>query len=548
LRSGLETTLELLAKTDNEAAVRVLIPALDSANAVIQEQALTALLRRRDSAGGREILDRMPRMKPQWQAIIRQYRGRMARTLRDALLGTDLTLCENACRAIILFRDYDLVPTLLSALEDRKRPNAELAARTVAELVELLYDELAGTRDPSDRRDPQLIRRYVVSSLELSVGRFGHHQRREVVECFLLLVNRDNVILKQILQTPHHVAHAMLMESLASSPQRGVIRLLLNFLDDPHAPPAALAVLAQRSDDRFLHYLLKRIGREPSPTVAQNLKRLQSVVWIGDTGRLLGQIDDAGQHAIVRLAMTAGIPRQQAMAVIEQVLLQGKPGGRREAARALAAFHGADANALAMRALADPDPQVQANLALQLRGRGIPGVLTILLQMIESPHDVVRRAAREGLTEFSFKRYLAAFDLLEDDVRRSTGLLVKKIDPQTLPLLEDEMGSPVRSRRLRSLVIARTIDVVEALHGAIIKLLEDEDHIVRLEAVTALAQSATPATRRALQAALGDTSEIVRQAAQRSLEESARRRPPAPRAPSVWTNPPVPSPSGRGLG
>ncbi len=214
-------------------------------------------------------------------------------------------------------------------------------------------------------------------------------------------------------------------------------------------------------------------------------------------GRLLGQIDDAGQHAIVRLAMTAGIPRPQAMAVIEEVLLHGKPGGRREAARALAEFHGAGANALAVRALADPDPQVQANLVLQLRGRGIPGVLTILLQMIESPHEVVRRAAREGLVEFNFKRYLAAFDLLEDDVRRSTGLLVKKIDPQTRPLLEEEMTSPVRSRRLRSLVIARTIEVVDALHGPIIELLEDEDHIVRLEAATALAQSATPAARRA---------------------------------------------------
>ena len=255
------------------------------------------------------------------------------------------------------------------------------------------------------------------------------------------------------------------------------------------APAAIFNVLAGRSDSRFVHYLMRKIGREPSSAMAPNLKSITSIAWLTDCRRIIDQFDDAGQHSAVRFVVASGVPRQQAMrSVVETVLLHGKPGGRREAARALGEFQGSDANAVAMQALADPDPQVQANIIPQLRGRGIPGVLPSLLELVESPYAVVRKAARESLSEFSFKRFVAAFDMLDDDVRRNTGRLVKKIDPQSVPLLNEELKSPIRTRRLRGLTIARTIDCVESVEGSIVEMLGDEDHLVRMEAATALVE------------------------------------------------------------
>ena len=37
-----------------------------------------------------------------------------------------------------------------------------------------------------------------------------------------------------------------------------------------------------------------------------------------------------------------------------------------------------------------PDPHVQANVVVQLRERGIPGAISRLIQLLDSPHDVVR--------------------------------------------------------------------------------------------------------------------------------------------------------------
>lgn len=525
MASGLATTLDILTRTENEAAVQVLVPALDCDDQAVQEGALVALLKRRTPAGGREILDRMTRMKPEWKTIIRQHRGRMTGALRDAILGEDRELCEKACCAAVMFREYDLLPTLLTALDSPGQVNVETAAKTALELVEALGEELSGGRDPSDRRDPEMIRRYVLGSLESSVHRFGRHKRREVIEGFLLLVGRDNAALRQVLQNGNHAAFLAVIDCLATCTQRGVLRLLLSFLDDPHAPAAVFNVLAGRSDSRFVHYLMRKIGREPGSVMAPNLKRITHVGWLTDCRRIIDQLDDAGQHSAVRFVMASGVPRQQALRLVEAVLLHGKPGGRREAARALGEFQGREANALAMQALADPDPQVQANIIPQLRGRGIPGVLPSLLELVESPYAVVRKAARESLAEFSFKRFVAAFDLLDEDVRRNTGLLVKKIDPQSVPLLNEELKSPIRTRRLRGLRIARTIDCVESVEGAIVQMLGDEDHLVRMEAATALSNAAAPGSVAALQHALNDSSEVVREAAQRSLTELLQNRP-----------------------
>ena len=85
--------------------------------------------------------------------------------------------------------------------------------------------------------------------------------------------------------------------------------------------------------------------------------------------------------------------------------------------------------------------------------------------------------------------------MLDAEARRSTGLLVKRIDPHTVPLLREELKSPMRTRRLRGLAIAQAVEAVEALEPLVIELLEDEDHMVRVEAATTLGLATSLASR-----------------------------------------------------
>ncbi len=498
--------------------MRVLIPALDSPNRAVQDGALEALLARRSDACGKELLSRLHEMPPRWREIVRSRRGSITRTLRDAILGTDRQMCHNACQAASWFHEYDLIPSLINVLEDHGAENADLATDTLWELVIQLYGELAAGRDSTDGRDPQMVRRHIVTSLESSVQRFGKHKQQEVIDSFLLLVGHDNPTLSKILKDPHHPAFGATVEAMSSSPHGGVMRLLLSCLDDRRVSSAVVSVVGKRSDPKFVQHLMRKIGREPATAIAQNLKRIRAIAWVSCSQQFLDQFDDAAQHAMVRMVMISAVPREQALEAIKQMLEHGKPGGRREAASALAEFSGVDPNYFAMKALDDPDPQVQANVLGQLRHRGIPGILPHLISMIDSPHAVVREAARESLSEFTFKRFLASFDMLDEEVQRTTGNLVKKVDPLTVPMLHEELKSRVRSRRLRALAIVRTINVAEQLEPAIIELLDDPDHMVRMEVVAALSQSPTPASCQALLMALDDSSETVREATRKGIE------------------------------
>jgi len=516
---GLKTTLDLLKRTHNDAALRVLVPALDSPSAGIREGALAAVLWRRSAEGHREALRRLHTADDRSKAIFQTHVGRVTHVLRDAVLGDDLQLCVNACEAALWFQEYDLIPALLTVLEGESSPNRELAGTTMLKLVDLLYQELAGARRHDGRRDPELIRRHVVAALELSVGRFSKHKRREIVEAYLLLVRRDGAVLKRVLNDPHQSAFLVLVDVLSKSPLPGVIGLLLAFLDDPRTSSAALSIVSKRSDPAFIRYLLRKIGHEPSDPVKQNLKRIESIAWLEHDAAVLDRLDGAEQHAAVKLAMGCNIPRAKTFAVVKHVLLHGEPMGRRAAAEALSEFNGADANALVLQALDDEDPQVQATVLKQLRHRGVLGALPRLVEKVDSPHAVVRDAARAGLDEFSFPRFLAAYDMLDEEVRRSTGALVKKVDRRTIPQLEAELQSHVRTRRLRALSMARAIGAVKPVEETILGLLRDDDHIVRAEAARALGRAESAASLKALQEALQDRSAAVEDAARESIAE-----------------------------
>ncbi|HEX4149515.1 MAG TPA: HEAT repeat domain-containing protein, partial [Pirellulales bacterium] len=373
------------------------------------------------------------------------------------------------------------------------------------------------------RRDPQLVRRHVTGSLEDSVVRFGKHKRPEIIESFLLLAGRDNATLMQILLDPLHAAFVAMIQMLTHSTRPGVMRLVLSHLDNSQAPTSLVSVLSHRSDKRFVEHLLRKIGHTPSAGAKANLKRVESIAWLKGSIALLDELDDAGQHSAAQMVLASRMKSADAYGVIEHLALHGNVGGRRAAVAGLPRFTGTEANQLALQTLKDSDPQVQALALGQLRQRGIPGALPILLSHIDSPHHLVRQAARDSLAEFGFPRFLAAFDLLEEDVARCTGILVKRIDVNTVPLLRQEMQSSSGKRRLRALDVARVIEVVPQIEETIIELARQEDHLVRTAAAAALAASDTSAARTILEEARSDSSLAVQEAALASLAEIDRR-------------------------
>ncbi len=514
----LNTTLRLLRQTENDAAVPVLLAGLDARDPHVQQESLRALLDRRSVVGQREIVRRLHRLPAQWKPLLEERRSRLESALRDALLGEEEQARHNAYYAVVWLRQYDLLPVLLTMLESQQCPEPEQVGQTLLHLALRLDGDLHGIRNYKDRRDPTRLRDFVLGALEKSVMRWPQHHRDEVLESFLILAPRDHVLLKRILGDPFHPCYLKLLEFLGQSKREPILRLLLSFLEDPTAPSSALQTLARRTDLEFLQYLLSKIGYQPSKIAAANLRRIERIAWADPKLGVLDRLQEAHQYSAVQMLVHSRVPRSQVFEALKHLVRHGAPAGRRAAVQALADFPGAEANQLILQALHDPDPQVQAAAVSQLRRRNIPGALSLLVEALDSPHSLVRHAAAEALPEFRFSRYLASFDTLDDVSRESTGRMVVKVDTNALIQLREEMQAPARSRRLRAVEMAVAMGVVPEVQNTLISLLEDDDHLVRVEAVEALFYGEGAEVDEALHRALNDPSVLVQDAARGVLQ------------------------------
>jgi hypothetical protein len=535
--SGLGKTLRILTETRNEAAVPALLGGLGSANHHQRADCLRALLDRRSKAGHLQILLRWHTFDDQWKSIVAEKASRLEGSLRAAILSTDTDLHQNACDAVVYLHGYDLIPTLITAAEDKGNTKAPLAARAVVSLCELLYHELHEQRDYRKRRDPVLVRQYIFAAIEKAFDRFENHRRSELVEAFLILARADDASLKHALTDQLSVVHAATTNALAHSQRPGVMHLLLKLLGELHAPQAILGVITRRSDIVFLRMMFRRFSQELTPQLKANLRKVDGFAWLRDDMSLLRDLTDEEMHGALQVILASGINRLRAFDVLQFVFRKSGPISRRTASVALASFKGNAANELVMSAVDDSDPEVQANAVRQLRDRGIPGVMSKLVELVDSPHEIVNKAARDSLSEFNFQRYLSAFEMLQPEVRRCSGNLVTRIDPNAVEELKSELASASRARRLRGIEIAIAMGVVSQVESQILDLAQDDDHFVRAEATRALIHTESPKSAKLLDELLNDRSASVQEAAQQAIEQLKLNRLGAP----VKQRPPLPT-------
>lgn len=517
MSTGLNDSFEFLAKTENEASVDVLVSALECQHSAIQDRVLRALLARRNPKGHEEVFRRLPKLDQRCRSIIAERPERLVRAATGALKGLDERSLAAAFDAIISFRLYDTMPALVRVLIDNAVKNVGLVGKTILRLTELFYRELSEPGKRIKRGELDNLRRRVTAALEESINKFTRHESKEAVEAFLLVAKRQNVTLRRILQQPRERSRFAIVEVLSESTSGGVIRLLLGFLEDSQMPQVIRGILASRTDEKFVANLLEKVGSRPSRSVAASLKRFDTFAWALPNHEVFEKLDGDVQGYAVETLAASSMDRTKVLDLLGFLLLDGKPKGRQAAARRLAEFEGPEANTLVIKAINDDDPAVRAHLAGQLRSRRIPGAMSLLIRMVGSRDESLQRALREALPEFTYAQFIRNFDSLPEGLLPTSGHLVRQIDEDARPTIIAEMTGQSPVRRRRAVLAANSMGLVRDLEQYIIKLLSDDDHMVRIAAAKALAECDTMPSWDALREALLDRSVIVKEAAEQSL-------------------------------
>ena len=517
MSKSLKLTLQTLTESRNEAATAALLRGLDSVERTVFEGCLSALVARRSKTGHLAVLRRWHTLSSSQLDLLRTGRGRMGAALREALLSTDGQLANNAYEFALAFSEFDVLPTLVNIAEQRDNRRAEPALMLITQLVKRLSHLLCGGRDAYERRDPKIVARTALEALERSVERYRNHRRNELVEAFVTLAGPTSPLLLHMIDAPHHPCYAAVMCALDDSENVGIVKLLAKLLETSEAPASIIGVVSHRTDAAFVNALLQLNADGANPMLRKNLTKIQSLAFL-DPPHNIEELSAEQQAAAIRLFMYSGAEMDQKLAVAERLLSRGAVEGRLAACKLLTDAAGDHANRLILMAVADEDPQVQAAAASQLRDRHIPGAMSKLLALAESPHPEVAAAAREGLADFNFASYLLRYDTLDEASRLSAGQLAVRIDPEVVPQLRKELESPSRRARLRALEIIETLELAPQVADALVERLRDTEHLVRTAAAEALQHCDGADVRDALLASLDDRSMSVQRAAQSSLE------------------------------
>jgi hypothetical protein len=517
MATSLGRTFDVLARSRNDAATAVLMAALDSPDRAVSEGAVTALVRRPSKAGHLAVLKRWHLLSPELRETVDQSEGRMGGALHDALLSGDDQLFTNACHVAQDSGEFDLAPTLIMVAEQSNTARCEPATKLVVEMVEHLTRAPNATDPGGFSRHPETIRKGVLESLERSIERFVLHGRRELVESFVALAGPESPPLRVILESAGHPCYGPVMDVLNLSTNADVLGLLVAYLTTQDAPAAVRTVVSRRTDAAFTAALLGMPLDGANAMLVKNLSRIKTFASLASADAACKRLSPEAQAAAMRLVALSGAGDEAKLEFAGALLARGAQPARVAACEALAAIVGARSSELVLAALADADGDVQAAATRQLRDRHIPGTMAKLIGLVSSPHPQVQAAARESLAEFSFDNLVARYETLDNEARRQTAQLVAVIDVEAVTRLKQEMESLVRRRRMRAIELAELMGLTAKVADVLIERLEDEDHMVRAAAASALANCTALDVRDALLEALGDKSFAVQAAARESL-------------------------------
>jgi len=520
---SIDKTLQLLGMSKNKAAARLLESALVSSYELVRQLAGRELVSSRGTRGLIDLIEQADQLDDTTFALFDKHREKMVSALRSAIISQDPRLNRNAFRIILSRRYFEVIPTLLKILlESGGNSNS---GSPLPEMIDRLSSQYVQALEGSRQR--RYLRETVLASilrvLSPPLLEFRRSDSPLIPLLFLRLypyISAEYQDLTKILRDPMLPIYRVLNNILLSEDIRIAHDFVLHCLNNPNPPLLAQTVFSRRTDIPFLERIFDSLDAEESPNFVDNLKRMQNFDWLDQLRVILDQLENASQKGLVTVVRFAHLPREKRQLLLFDIVRYGKPAGRLAALNLLTPSADERVDQLIWQACDDSDPEIQALALKQLCQRRLPKATVKVIEYADSPHPLVRETVRTLLPELRFNRFLEMFDQMSEEQRLLTFRLIKKVDPNLIEEVRNELqfGDPVL--QAKSLLCIEYGEMVPTFEEELCALLmRTENSTMRTKVAKLLAAGRREMSRGMLvQAFHRDISPEVRAAAQESLE------------------------------
>lgn len=509
-------TISVLAESGLPRAGLMLAQALSIPFEPIQLAAAAALIKRGAVPLQLELFARFEDLPKSVQQLVIESSESLAQAFHQGLLHGSDTVRAQTLNVIRATDQFTQLGTLFELLTRTKLTDLSLILETTRHLVDRLVDlsvDRTGTERP--RAAIEAARKQVLVQLETVLPRFDVSSAPEILmTAVLALAEPGHAVVKRSLWNGTPICREVAQRLLDESRHPGVLRFLAASLGQHYPHPHVFKVIQQRTDPEWIAILLKSMESRLSPTVAQNLKQVESIAWLEPPLDLLEAIPPALQGALVRFVAATRLPGDVKSALHEWLMQHGTALGRMAAEAGLPRIDEGIVQDAVRDGISSDDEEVQAWAVKQLRQHAIPEAFGLLVERLDSPIQAVQAAARQELASFNTERVLGLIPDLDPVEARHAGKLLWKIDLDAPVLLRRRLGHPARQKRIVTLQAILLLGLIEHFEDAVIALSDDADALVRRIAVEALGELSSPKSRAVLGRLLNDPHPRVRAAAE----------------------------------
>jgi hypothetical protein len=478
---ALHLTYEILATTRNEAAVDVLLDALNRDEASTRSAALRALLKRPEPRASLQLLARWDTLTEQELRQLRSAAKWMNEAIVQGLVG-DQAMVLNAIKAAKDLSVLDILPKLISLAESSGTlPIKQAACNAVLEMVVPLG------RDARADRDQPTVRGPILARLVDSVRRYSMHRVDVLVDAYLLLSSWGDRDLRQMISSQPE--RELLRKRLGASKHPGVIELLAGYIRRRKQPAWINQLIRTRPDADFRNALLAQIGPEPAATVLRNLRELGMPKSCAGGETLLSSIPVELVPALIYVYNEINNDFAQALHMAAAAIESGDAGSLHAGVMAFTRCPVPEIDIWLRAAIPVADNDQEA-IAADDNAR----LLHRLIELLGHGEVSVVRGVRRVLGPLHADEMLERLESLRPRSRRRLGRVVMMVDPDAIDRVRDTLRHPVLSKRLEAIAMADALAVVDTLSDSFARIAR-EDHLeARVRAAEAMSNASGPFT------------------------------------------------------
>lgn len=528
----LQRLIQALIESENEAADDMLVEALGIGNASEKAVVLDALIRREGVRGLSGVIDLFPTLPDELKLeVLRNIRYFHA-ALRECGKSDHTRRRLGAMKLIAQGRVGRLSYVLSENLHSNDEQLSRAAVEAIVALARWIASESRNLQKLADDERKRVYREMmdnraeveqtVARAMDVHRGKHGP----ELLRAAMLLCDWPGSRTLAILQTTKHAGQSPMVRRMQQKPASEHVEAFL--LGASHAGLRTQFGIAFSHIDEVpvLDALMRKTHWLKDHQLQLCMHQVTRGVWWGDP-ELARDIDrrDAGDAARVgEWLAVSGL--HDVMQDEKLIAIYGKVkddlGAKLRLLRIAARRPRGASVQLFKKLLEDGDERIVRMAAREIARRRPMDFENVLLQLMISAADSVRRVVSRSIGQVGFENFWQRFDRLDKPTRRNAGKAMLKLLPDAVVRLGKRLVSGPVSQRLKAMQIAHELELAGELRGHLVRLCTDGNPRLRSKAVHVLGALPTLPSEVLLDRVLSDQDARVRANAIEVLESKRK--------------------------